>query len=144
MTRRLTLLFCTTFLYHTITAQENPRSVVGTWLNEERDARIELYETGGRINGKLVWGAHLLEANGHSKKDLHNSDPLLRDRDLLNLVILTGFVAERDQWEDGKIYDPKSGKTYSAILKVWKGNLQLRGYTGISLIGRTTVWTRYR
>jgi uncharacterized protein (DUF2147 family) len=46
-------------------------------------------------------------------------------------------------WEDGDIYDPKSGKTYSCYMKLQSmDKLKVRGYIGISLIGRTTYWTR--
>jgi uncharacterized protein (DUF2147 family) len=58
-------------------------------------------------------------------------------------VILKDFKYSGKTWEDGTIYDPKNGKTYSCIIKA-KGlnNLDIRGYIGISLLGRTTNWTR--
>jgi len=49
----------------------------------------------------------------------------------------------KSEYEDGKIYDPPSGKTYTC--KAWLENdkLHLRGYLGFSLLGKTVVWHRY-
>lgn len=62
----------------------------------------------------------------------------------MGLVILNNLKYDGDgEYEDGQIYDPKSGKTYSASAElVNKNQLDLRGYVGISLIGRTSSWTR--
>jgi len=46
-----------------------------------------------------------------------------------------------EAWEEGEIYDPKSGKDYGCAMKIDdKGNLAVRGFIGISLIGRTKIW----
>jgi uncharacterized protein (DUF2147 family) len=46
-------------------------------------------------------------------------------------------------WEEGNIYDPKNGNTYSSTMRLINGNsLEVRGYIGVSLIGRTDTWTR--
>lgn len=117
-------------------------SVVGTWLSEDKDGKIEVYQAGGKIEGKLVWGKHIVDTQGNPEKDTKNPDEKLRNRNLMNLVILTGFVYKDGEWSGGKIYDPKSGKTYSAVMKLKGKMLELRGYVGISLFGRSTVWTR--
>lgn len=54
--------------------------------------------------------------------------------------MLKGFEFDDDEWEDGTIYDPENGKTYSCTIKFRDGKLDLRGYIGISLIGRTQTW----
>jgi len=63
---------------------------------------------------------------------------------LLGLQILKNFVydAQDKEWEDGTIYDPKNGKTYSCIMTLSGNNLNVRGYVGISMLGRTGVWTK--
>lgn len=56
---------------------------------------------------------------------------------------LNDFVYKDGSWEEGAIYDAKNGKTYSCIIKQKDSNtLEVRGYMGISLIGRTVEWTR--
>ncbi|MDY0335364.1 MAG: DUF2147 domain-containing protein, partial [Bacteroidales bacterium] len=75
-----------------------------------------------------------------------NPDTTLQKRPLMGLQLLSGFVFDGDdEWESGKIYDPKSGKTYSCYMEFTdksKNKLKVRGYIGISLLGRTTYWTR--
>jgi uncharacterized protein (DUF2147 family) len=59
---------------------------------------------------------------------------------------LWGFnYSKENNWEDGKIYDPKNGKTYSCKIKMTNpNNLEVRGFIGVSLIGRTDTWTRHK
>ena len=125
--------------------------IVGVWLNQEKDANIEIYMCGEQYCGKIVW---LKEPNylpdskdgvpGTPKLDHNNPDQELRNVPVLGLQIMHGFTyVGKNRWKKGKIYDPKNGKTYSAKIKLVSPNqLDLRGYIGISLIGRTAAWTR--
>lgn len=135
----ITLLFST----HVLLAQDK---ILGNWLSEEKDGRIEIYKTGDKYFGKLVWGKDLVEADGKTPRkdrtDTKNGDPKLRSRPLLGLVLLTNFTYDDGEWSGGKIYDPKSGKTYSCTMKLKGDKLEIRGYVGVSMFGRTTVWTR--
>lgn len=122
---------------------QNPDAVTGNWLNEEKDAKVQIYRNGDKYSGKLVWIARALEDDGKTpRKDSKNPDASLRSRGLLNLVILSDFVFDDGEWTDGKIYDPKSGKTYSSKMKLKGNTLEIRGYVGLSMFGRTTVWTK--
>jgi uncharacterized protein (DUF2147 family) len=119
--------------------------VLGVWLSEEKDGKVEIYKAGNKYMGKLIWSNKMYEADGvTSKKDLKNAEEKLRNRNLKDLLLLTDFVFEDGAWTDGKIYDPKSGKTYSSTMKLQGNTLNIRGYVGISLLGRTTVWTRVK
>jgi uncharacterized protein (DUF2147 family) len=62
----------------------------------------------------------------------------------MGLDIMYGFnLSEGKVWDDGEIYDPKSGKTYSGTITLQGENtLDLRGYVGLPIFGRTSVWTR--
>ena len=121
-------------------AQANPDAILGIWFNEEKDAKIKVYKENGKFYGKIVWHR---TGDDVSPYDENNPDPELQKRKKLGLVILNDFEFDDGQWEDGTIYDPKSGKTYSCIIKPQKdGSLNVRGYIGISLIGRTTHWTK--
>lgn len=121
-------------------AQANPDAILGIWFNEEKDAKIKIYKEDGKFYGKIVWHK---TGGDISLFDQHNPDPELQKRKKLGLVILTDFEFDDGQWEDGDIYDPKKGKTYSCVIKLKKdGSLHVRGYIGISLIGETTYWTK--
>lgn len=121
------------------------QSILGNWLNEEKTAKVQIFQgTDKKYYGKIVWLQNPLDDQGKPKTDKNNPNTKLRNTPLMELLMLKSFNKINDQtYEDGTIYDPKNGKTYSAIITV-KGNNQLaiRGYVGVSMFGRTTVWTR--
>jgi uncharacterized protein (DUF2147 family) len=119
-------------------------SIEGTWYNAEKTSKILLYKTtAGTIAGKICWLKEPNE-NGKPKVDNKNPDKALRSRPEMNLVVVQGLVSKgKNKWDSGTIYDPKSGNTYSSKAELIGPNtLKLRGFIGISLVGRTEVWTR--
>lgn len=76
------------------------------------------------------------------KKDLKNDDIKLRGRNLKDLVLLNNLIYDDGEYTGGNIYDPKNGSTYKCYMVLEGNRLNIRGYIGISLIGRTSVWTR--
>ena len=120
--------------------------IVGTWLNEEGTGQVEIFKVGSNYYGKIVWLETPNDSiTGLPRTDKENPDPALQKKPLLGLMNLSGFVFDDDdEWKDGKIYDPKNGKTYSCYMKFAdesKKRLKIRGFIGISLLGRTTWWT---
>lgn len=126
-----------------ITTIAEEDAIVGKWLNQEGTSHIQILKVGNKFYGKIVW---LKEPNknGKPKVDELNQDPKKQSLPLLGLVILNGFTYDSSdkEWGDGTIYDPKNGKTYSSFMKLDGEKLNIRGYIGISLFGRTGVWTR--
>ncbi len=130
-----------------LSAQETKKSdaILGIWLSENKDGKVEIYQQGNKYFGKLIWGKDMFESDGvTSKKDTKNTDANLKNRNLKDLVILTNFVFEDGVWSGGKIYDPQVGKLYSCSMKLENNVLNIRGYVGISLFGRTSEWTRIK
>ena len=81
--------------------------------------------------------------DGKPKVDSKNPDKNKQSQPIIGLVILQNFTFDDEEWEDGKIYDPESGKTYSSYIYLKdKNTLKVRGYVGVSLFGRTETWTR--
>ncbi len=112
------------------------------WYNKEQTAKINIYKaTDGKYYGKIVWLKEPNE-NGKPKVDKNNPDDKLRSNPILGLLILKGFSKTEDKlYENGTIYDPKNGKTYSCKI-THKGNkLDVRGFVGFSMLGRTDTWT---
>ncbi|WP_231423976.1 DUF2147 domain-containing protein [Pedobacter sp. Leaf250] len=123
---------------------QNKDAIVGKWLNPSGEGQIEIYKKGDKYYGKLAWIKEP-NLNGKPKLDAKNPDASLQKRPLLNLEILKDFVYEDGKWTDGTIYDPKSGKNYSCNMTL-KGNdvLNVRGYVGISLLGRSETFRRVK
>jgi uncharacterized protein (DUF2147 family) len=117
-------------------------AILGQWWDETKYVKIEIYKNNNKYYGKLVWGKDMFDKAGKSNKDIKNPDSQKKKRDLYNLIMLTDFVYKDQQWDDGEIYDATKGKTYSATMQLDKDKLIIRGYIGISLLGRNTTWER--
>ena len=116
--------------------------IEGIWLNEEKDAKIQIYKArDGKFYGKIVWLRDPLK-NGKPKTDEKNPKETLKQQPLVDLIILKGFEADGNTYDDGTIYDPQNGKTYDCKMTYKGKTLAIRGYIGLSLFGRTTVWER--
>ena len=136
-----TLLFAFASL---IAFSQTNADIVGEWYNAEKDAVITLFEEGEAVSGKITWMLHPNDENGNPKTDPLNPEEELRSRARLGMVMMTGFSYDKDNvWDDGELYDPKKGKTYSGMMTLKDANtLDLRGYIGFSFIGRSSTWTR--
>lgn len=136
----LLFLFMAMLVVPNISLANNSNSdvILGEWLSQEKDGKISIFKQGDKFYGKISWG------KTPGKKDVNNPDPKLKNRDIVGLVILQDFKFTGSTWEDGKIYDPKSGKTYDCIIKSKDNNkiLEIRGYIGTPMFGRTATWTR--
>lgn len=125
----------------------NPDAIVGTWLNGTKKGHIQLYKQGDKYFGKIAW---LKEPNdpetGKQKLDTKNENAANHSRPILGMVNLTNFEYDGGNvWDEGKIYNPEDGKTYSCKLTLKDANtLDVRGFVGISLIGKTQTWTRVK
>lgn len=138
-TIQLTMLLALVYA-GTLNAQTKSDAILGEWLSEKKDTRFLIYKQGTKYYGKIVWGT------GSDTKDSKNPDEKLRSRELIGLTMLNDFVFDGDEtWEDGTIYDPREGKTYSCKITLKSENeLNVRGYLGISMFGRTELWTRVK
>lgn len=143
--RVLSLAFFLTVLATAgLRAQAGPQSIVGSWESDEKDVRMEFFQDGDHYSARLLWGNRIVEADGKtSKKDLKNPDAALRSRNIIGIVSLTGLQWTGKEFTGGRIYDPPSGKTYNCKAWVEGGKLHLRGFMGISLMGKTVVWHRW-
>ncbi len=127
-----------------------PDEVLGQWKTVGDRSRIELYRCGEKICGKVAW---LREPRftssedgpvGKVKIDWRNPEPALQKRPILGLQVIEGMTyVEDNRWEGGACYDPESGRTYKCKMKfVSPDKLDMRGYIGFSLLGRTYTLTR--
>ncbi|KAA6439190.1 DUF2147 domain-containing protein [Dyadobacter flavalbus] len=141
---KITFTIILNFLFIQCIAQNAAADVIiGEWVNEENDAKIEIYKSGSVYQGKLIWSIDYMEADGKtSKKDVNNTDEKLQSRLLINSNVLQDFKFEDGVWDSGTMYDPKSGKSYNCVMKIHDDTLEIRSYVGIQLFGKTTYWKR--
>lgn len=116
-------------------------SILGNWVTEDRDAIVKISQCGatvcGRIHKYLV-----TPPNGAGQKDINNPDRKLRSRTLLGMAILTGFTRDGEIWR-GKVYDPKTGKTYRSEVSLNSPNsLKMKGCIAFFCQGQN--WSRAR
>ena len=119
--------------------------LVGLWVTEGSKSKIKIVPCGVKFCGSIVWLKEPLAEEGKIKYDVNNPDKELRNRSIIGLQLLVGFVAsnEVDVWEGGTIYNPEDGKTYSCTLTLLDNKtLKVRGYVGLPLFGKTQIWKR--
>jgi uncharacterized protein (DUF2147 family) len=117
--------------------------IIGKYVNASGEAHVDIYKKNEKYYGKIVWLKNPKNEQGAIKTDVRNPEDKLKLKPLLGLEILKDFIYDGDKWTDGKIYDPKSVKTYSCnITRKANGDLNIRGYIGISIIGRSEVWKK--
>lgn len=129
-------------LFAALPAHAAPKDAFGVWLTANREAAIEVAPCGTSVCGQLIW--YLEKRSGpEAGVDSKNPAPEQRSRKLCGITMLGGFKPTATGWEDGWVYDPESGNTYSGAMEPdGADKLRLRGYVGIPLLGRTEVWSR--
>ncbi len=114
-------------------------SALGTWLVPKEDAKVTIYKCGENLCGKITW------LKTPEDLDTKNPDPAKRKNKILGMNILWGFTFKNNEWVGGRIYDPDSGDTYKC--KMWlksDDKLNVKGFVGIPLFGRSEIWTRVK
>lgn len=116
----------------------SPDEVLGVWLIQDKDAKIELYKTAdGELRGKCIWHKN------PNQKDVSNKDPEKRNESVIGKIYVWGFKwdAEKGEWNGGKVY--KDGKDYCGRIKLNPdGTLFLKGNICGTPLGKTNTWTR--
>lgn len=107
-------------------AQTEADKIVGKWMKmPKEDLIIEVYPASGGYNGKIEWSSDSSKQKGY--------------------VILENlqFDDDNNSWENGKIYDPRSGSRYKAAARLKSdGTLEVLGYKGIKMIGSKRSFKR--
>jgi uncharacterized protein (DUF2147 family) len=122
------------------------QDVTGKWKtidDETGEAKsvVEIYKQNGKIYGKVV------EIFDASKRNLNCVECTGNDKNkpIMGLVIIKGLQKDGDEYNGGTITDPNNGKVYKCYIELEGANtLNVRGYIGFSLLGRTQTWTRVK
>lgn len=124
---------------------QGAQRITGVWYNGEKTSKIEISQTeDGLFVGHLIWMKEPVDKDGEPKLDSKNPDVKLRKKPLMGMQMLHDLKYDaKGKYSGGKIYDPRVGKTYSCKAEMVNNNtLDLRGYIGIPMAGRTDTWTR--
>lgn len=128
--------------------QNNANDIHGLWVDnkdvDKQKVAIQIEDCGTSLCGRIYWLKKPFNKEGQPKHDKHNSNSTLRNRPLCGLQILSGFRYSKDNtWGDGQIYNPDDGYTFKSTMSLKEdGTLNVRGYVGISLLGKTVEWVR--
>ncbi|MEH6547535.1 MAG: DUF2147 domain-containing protein [Sneathiella sp.] len=116
--------------------------VTGVWSTVDDKSHVKIEPCGDKFCGKIVWLKEPNNPEGKPKKDLNNTEESLKTRPILGLELLSGFMPEsKTEWEDGTIYNPEDGKTYSSTLTIAKsGVLEVEGC--VLFLCKTQVWKK--
>ena len=147
---KISTFFALILLTATTAFGAGPSDILGIWRTERDESKVEVFRCGEKLCGKIVWLKNPKYTDSSEGRigtpiiDRKNPDPARRSRPLIGLQLMAGFTGQGgNSWGNGTVYDPKSGKTYRGKIHLAAPDrLELRGYIGISLIGRTSVWRR--
>lgn len=125
-------------------AQNTP---VGSWTTIDDETGkpksvVEIYEArDGSLAGRVD---EILQSDRGPDPVCDKCTGANKDKPVKGMVILWGIKQKGNTWEGGKILDPASGKVYSVKVTPTEGGskLEVRGFMGFSLLGRTQTWVR--
>jgi uncharacterized protein (DUF2147 family) len=145
MKKFFALLFTLVTFHQIAIAQDNSDDLIGIWEPSSGKARVKIEKVGNKYYGKIVWLREPLDpVTQQPKVDKNNPDESMRTVPLKGYRLLKDFEFKgKGLWENGTIYDPENGSTYNCTIKMKdKNTLDIRGYIGVSALGRTDVWKR--
>ena len=119
---------------------------VGTWTTIDAatgkpTSVVQITDNGGKLEGKVL---EVLQSDDGPHPNCKNCTGDRKDKPIEGMVILWDVVKDGASWSGGRILDPKTGKIYKVSLTPADGGakLDVRGYIGFSLFGRTQSWQR--
>lgn len=130
--------------------QSEAQALDGHWLTQNQKAIVAFSackanaSDAPKVCGDMVWLAEPNNPDGTPKLDKNNDKADLRSRKLCGLRLIRDLtVSGENRWDDGSIYNPRTGERFSVeIEKLSAAEIKMRGFLGISLLGKSEVWTR--
>jgi uncharacterized protein (DUF2147 family) len=121
-------------------------SPVGTWKTiddktHQPKSLVQITEQNGVLEGKVI---KVLQSDDGPNPVCKACDGERKDKPIEGMTIIWGLKQDGDSWSGGKILDPHEGKIYKVKLSLDDSGqkLDVRGYIGFSLIGRSQTWQR--
>lgn len=125
--------------------------ILGTYYMKTPDtgdeSKVQIYKTSsGTYCGKVVWVKNPNNPDGTPRRDEKNPDPKLRNRTADNLLVMKNLKYDDGEWVNGDLYNPNEGKWFKIKVNSIdsKGDLDVRYYKGITLLGKSDTWKRVK
>ncbi|SRR5690242_16724809 len=119
---------------------------VGTWKTiddktHQPKSIVEITDNNGELQAKVV---KVLNSDEGPNPICKECDGARKNQPIEGMTIMWGVTKDDDVWDGGKILDPKNGKEYKVKLTLMDGGqkLDVHGYIGFALLGRSQVWER--
>ena len=136
----------TLVVFFTIVFNVQSQNVLGKWKTiddkpGEIKSIVEVYEKSGKVYGKVV---EILRAD-HKKDVCSKCDGADKNKPILGMIIINGLEKDGAEYNGGTVLDPENGKKYKCYITLESPDkLKLRGFIGLSIMGRTQYWTRVK
>lgn len=121
-------------------AAQNADAIIGTYLIDEGDSKVEIYRSSNGISGKVVWLEKEENSTITALDDL-NEDVSLRARRLIGLVVFEGLKYKNGKWS-GIIYSPRKGKSFDATFAINESSGDLNLKIKVFFLTVKRYWTR--
>ena len=126
----------------TLSVTLNGQTIIGQWetyddKTKEKTAVIEIYQTDNLYFAKIV-----KSFKGEKNALCENCKGINKNKPIIGLVVIENIKKDGNEFNGGTVLDPDNGETYKCNLKLINNKLEVRGYIGFSLLGRTQYWVR--
>lgn len=143
MTRMVIILMALTVLSFSNT--ENGDTILGKWYTENNKGTVEIFKKGDLYYSKLIELKEPNDNNGKPRKDNKNSNPNLKTRNLIGILIFWNmeYSSKNKRWENGIFYDPDMGHEAKGFITMIDDNtIKVKGYVGFEWISKSQIWVR--
>ena len=132
------LIFSLLFFVTSLQSQTSTEELMGYYMSPGGNSIFKFYKEANKYYAKPVW------MKRPSRLDTLNPDKSKHTRKILGSVLLWDFEFDgKNTWTNGHIYDANKGKTYKAKMsRDKKGNVVLRGYVGLRILGKTEYFVK--
>lgn len=126
--------------------QMQSQTVLGKWKTiddktKEVKSVVEIFESNDKIYGKIV---EIIDPARRDRK-CEKCDGTDKNKPVLGMQVIRGLKKDGDEFNGGKIIDPETGNVYKCFIRLsGKDKLEVRGYMGFALIGRSQTWIRVK
>jgi uncharacterized protein (DUF2147 family) len=135
-----TTILIAAFLFPFAVFATGPDDIVGIWLTENDESKIQIYKVGDEYFGKIIWLKEPNDKHGNPKRDKNNPDPAKRNNPAIGIMILKNVQYKNGKWK-GTIYGPRQGKQTDCTLKLTDSNT-LQGTVTYGLFSGSKKWRR--